>query len=41
MASLIQLARLRKRIEADPSHPKLIRTMRGGGYIFAATITTC
>ena len=35
-----QVARLRKRIEADPSHPKLIRTMRGGGYIFAATVTT-
>jgi DNA-binding response OmpR family regulator len=35
-----QVARLRKKIEADPSHPKLIRTMRGGGYIFAAAVTT-
>jgi DNA-binding response OmpR family regulator len=34
------VARLRKKIEADPSHPKLIKTMRGGGYIFAATVTT-
>ena len=34
-----QVARLRKRIEADPSRPRLIRTMRGGGYIFAATVT--
>jgi two-component system, OmpR family, response regulator len=34
-----QVARLRKRIEADSSRPKLIKTMRGGGYIFAATVT--
>jgi DNA-binding response OmpR family regulator len=35
-----QVGRLRKKIEADPSHPKLIKTMRGGGYVFAATVTT-
>jgi two-component system, OmpR family, response regulator len=34
-----QVARLRKKIEADPSDPKLIKTMRGGGYIFAAAVT--
>lgn len=28
--------RLRKKIEADPKHPTLIRTVRGKGYFFAA-----
>lgn len=34
-----QVARLRRKIEADPSHPKLVKTMRGGGYVFAVTVT--
>jgi DNA-binding response OmpR family regulator len=29
-----QLARLRKKIEADPRHPKYIETVRGLGYRF-------
>ncbi|MCO5731681.1 response regulator [Rhizobium sp. SSA_523] len=29
-----QIARLRKKIEADPAHPVLIRSVRGVGYIF-------
>lgn len=33
-----QVARLRKKIEADPARPKLIKTVRGVGYIFAADI---
>ncbi|MEM7488280.1 MAG: response regulator [Pseudomonadota bacterium] len=32
-----QVARLRKKIERDPAHPDLIRTVRGVGYMLAAT----
>ncbi len=34
-----QVGRLRKKLEADLSNPTLIKTVRGGGYIFAATVT--
>jgi two-component system phosphate regulon response regulator OmpR len=30
----IRIARLRRKIEADPDHPRTIRTVRGAGYIF-------
>ena len=33
-----QIARLRKKIERDPSEPKLIKTVRGVGYTFACTV---
>jgi two-component system phosphate regulon response regulator OmpR len=29
-----QVSRLRKKIEADPSHPVLIKSVRGAGYLF-------
>jgi hypothetical protein len=33
-----QILRLRRKSEADPSHPTLIRTERGAGYIFTARV---
>jgi two-component system OmpR family response regulator len=35
-----QVSRLRRMIEPDPSNPDLIKTVRGGGYIFTATVET-
>ncbi len=29
-----RITRLRRKIEADPSHPALIRTVRGGGCLY-------
>jgi two-component system OmpR family response regulator len=30
----IRIARVRRKIEADPEHPQAIRTIRGAGYMF-------
>jgi two-component system phosphate regulon response regulator OmpR len=30
----IRIARVRRKIEADPEHPQAIRTIRGSGYMF-------
>ena len=30
----IRIARLRRKVEADPEHPQVIRTVRGAGYMF-------
>ena len=32
----IRIARLRRKIEADPSKPATIRTVRGAGYMFVS-----
>ncbi|HVY04894.1 MAG TPA: response regulator [Burkholderiales bacterium] len=34
----VQILRLRRKIETDPSRPKLIRTERGAGYFFNAKV---
>ena len=32
----VQVSRLRRKIEKDPQRPLLIKTVRGGGYLFSA-----
>jgi two-component system phosphate regulon response regulator OmpR len=34
-----QISRLRKKLEADPKRPKLIKSVHGDGYVFAATVS--
>ncbi|MBB4000771.1 response regulator transcription factor [Aureimonas pseudogalii] len=34
----VHVGRLRQKIEADPSEPLLLKTVRLGGYMFAATV---
>ena len=34
----VQLSRLRRKIESDPNDPTLIKTVRGGGYLFAPPV---
>jgi DNA-binding response OmpR family regulator len=36
----VQILRLRRKIEEDPSHPKLIVTQRGAGYLFDTAVQT-
>ena len=33
------VARLRKKLNDDPRNPGIIRTVRNGGYMFAARVT--
>jgi two-component system OmpR family response regulator len=35
----VYISRLRHRIEVDPKEPDLIKTVRSGGYVFAAPVT--
>jgi two-component system, OmpR family, response regulator len=34
----VQILRLRRKIEPDPSHPQFIKTERGAGYLFDAAV---
>ena len=34
----VQIGRLRRKLEADPSQPQLIKSIRGAGYLFAPQI---
>jgi two-component system, OmpR family, response regulator len=34
----VQIGRLRRKIENDPANPRLIKSVRGAGYLFAATV---
>ena len=36
----VQVSRLRKKIEIDPQTPSLIKTVRGGGYLFSPKVTS-
>ena len=31
----MRIARIRRKIEPDPAHPAILRTVRGAGYIFS------
>jgi DNA-binding response OmpR family regulator len=34
----MQIARLRRKIETDPDHPQIIKSVRGAGYVFTAPV---
>lgn len=36
----VQVSRLRRKIEPDPAEPTLIKTVRGGGYLFTPSVTS-
>ena len=35
----VAVHRLRKKLESDPANPTLIKTVRGGGYVFATPVS--
>lgn len=37
----VQMNRLRRKLEVDPSQPQLIKAVRGAGYLFTASVRAC
>ena len=35
----VRISRLRRKLESDPQNPKIIKTVYGAGYMFAAAVT--
>jgi DNA-binding response OmpR family regulator len=35
----VQVGRLRRKIESDPQHPELIKSVRGAGYVFTPKVS--
>lgn len=35
----VQVGRLRRKVEVDATHPRLIQSVRGAGYVLAASVT--
>lgn len=35
----VQIGRLRRKVESDPSNPELIKSVRGAGYVLATQVT--
>jgi two-component system OmpR family response regulator len=36
----LRIMRIRRKVEPDPAHPTVIRTIRGGGYLFSPSAET-
>jgi DNA-binding response OmpR family regulator len=34
----MQVGRLRRKVELDPANPRLIKAVRGAGYLFAGKV---
>jgi DNA-binding response OmpR family regulator len=34
----VQIGRLRRKIEADPAQPELVKSVRGAGYVFTPRV---
>ena len=35
----VQIGRLRRKVESDPANPELIKSVRGAGYLFSASVS--
>jgi two-component system OmpR family response regulator len=36
----VQIGRLRKKIEADPEQPQIVKSVRSAGYVFVPSVST-